>query len=253
MPARIELELAHRPGVRLYPARLHGAACALFETPESDHNSQHKPFTASPLVGGSRGSLWILGWLGETSVPSAGEVVVFGDHRCAVLGRRVVQTSYAELSATAHCDAATLELWSPAYFSRNGRDYPLPDPVLIVRGLVARWNQHCPAHLRWSEEVSRQLFREVTIAEMTGRTVRAQVTYTMEQIGFVGSVRLLLKQSATADVGVAFSALMKFAQLSGIGAQTTHGFGACRLAAMRQTRTARRQLQESARGARNAR
>lgn len=49
MPATVQLTLDLTGRPQIYPARLHGAACALLETERSDHRQQHKPFAVGPL------------------------------------------------------------------------------------------------------------------------------------------------------------------------------------------------------------
>ena len=115
---------------------------------------------------------------------------------------------------------------SPMYFSRNGRDHPIPDPVLIVRSLARRWNVAVPATVAIPDELRDRLCAAVLLADMQGGTVAAPVTTSRDQVGFVGTVRLELPRHAELDIGVVFAALMRFAELAGIGAQTTHGFGA---------------------------
>ncbi|MGH3621762.1 MAG: CRISPR system precrRNA processing endoribonuclease RAMP protein Cas6 [Sciscionella sp.] len=59
--------------------------------------------------------------------------------------------------------------------------------------------------------------------------MRTAVTYTQQQSGFVGTIRLALLRTADHDAETAFTTLMRYAVLAGIGAQTTHGFGAANL------------------------
>jgi CRISPR-associated endoribonuclease Cas6 len=48
----------------VYPARLHGAACALLEGSAVSHTAQHKPFSVGPLFGdGAERARWRPGWL----------------------------------------------------------------------------------------------------------------------------------------------------------------------------------------------
>ncbi len=52
------------------------------------------------------------------------------------------------------------------------------------------------------------------------------VTEQIRQVGFVGEAELRLLKTASAGTAELFGALMRFAAIAGIGAQTTHGFGA---------------------------
>jgi CRISPR-associated endoribonuclease Cas6 len=229
MPAVIEVHLARQAGLAVYPARLHGAACTLLESPDADHTAQRKPFSVGPLIDRGDGVGWTLGWLAHGPPPQVTSSVRFGRTCCPVLAHRVDHCSFAELAATLPVRHAELEIVSPMFFSRNGRDHPLPDPVLIVRSALNRWNHHAPAALAVNDELSRMLLATVWLADMHGRTVRASVTATMDQAGFVGTVRLALLAHADRTTAAVFGALMRFAAIAGLGAQTTHGFGVTRL------------------------
>ena len=136
---------------------------------------------------------------------------------------------FAALAASPPAWSAELDIISPLYFSRNGRDHPLPDPVLMLRSACERWNAFAPIPLPIPDETARALLAAVRLAAMEGRTVSTPVSATMHQTGFVGSVRLALGRDATPCLASAFAALMRFADIAGVGAQTTHGFGAVRL------------------------
>jgi len=86
---------------------------------------------------------------------------------------------------------------SPMYFSRNGRDHPIPDPVLIVGSLARRWNSWAPAALTVSDELRDQLCAAVLLADMQGGTV----TIGRNQIRFTGTVGLGLPRHAERDIG----------------------------------------------------
>jgi CRISPR-associated endoribonuclease Cas6 len=118
------------------------------------------------------------------------------------------------------------------YFSRNGRDLPLPDPVLIVRSALTRWNVHAPPPLAVEPDLGTALISSVYLREHCGQSRQAPVSATMTQTGFVGTAELGLTRVADERVERVFAALMRFAAIAGIGAQTTHGFGATILHAL---------------------
>lgn len=229
MPATITLtlDLTERP--RIYPARLHGAMCTLLEDLDADHGRQHKPFAAGPLRDAEEGTRWRIGWLGEQQPPQLPDSVRFGDVSCPVRGVQYESVGYAGLAQTKPARHAQIETLSPLYFSRNGRDHPLPDPVLIVRTLTQRWNAHAATALAIPEETLHALTDTVILHDMAGETVRTPVSATMKQIGFLGTVRLGLTKAADRDTQTLFAALMRYATMAGIGAQTPHGFGAIEL------------------------
>lgn len=229
MPAVVTLDLVPQPGLQVYPARLHGAACTLMEPTSAEHHAQRKPFSAGPLMGEGGMIRWRLGWLPEDVLALAPQAVRFGPLDCPVLRCDVRPVPFASLANGPPAWSAELELLSPLYFSRNGRDHPLPDPVLIVQSALARWNAFAPPVLAVPPEVAHELAATVWLAAFEGRAESAPVTATMHQTGFVGSVRLALTRAAGPAVAGAFAALMRFADIAGLGAQTTHGFGATHL------------------------
>src|SRR5262249_3504366 len=133
---------------QVYPARLHGAACALLEEPSVPHTAQHKPFSVGPLIDAGAGwTRWRVGWRAPTPPPRRPPQGSFGPTPCALRPPPPLQASFAELLASPPRRHAELRFLSPTYFARNGRDFPLPDPVLVMRSLATRWDAHAPAEL----------------------------------------------------------------------------------------------------------
>ena len=117
-----------------------------------------------------------------------------------------------------------VEFVSPTTFSRNGRSYSLPDPVLVHQQLIRRWNLFSPKPLEISESASRELVSAVTLQRCEVSAER--IPDFGSRVGFTGNVVFRLGGSAGSDV---FSALWQFACFSGVGALTTQGLGAIRL------------------------
>jgi len=254
VPAVVTLDLVPQPGLQVYPARLHGAACALIEPSwDGDHDAQRKPFSVGPLVGENGVARWRLGWLPDDVPDVEPSVVRFGALACPVLRCDVRTVSFAELASGPPAWSAELDVLSLLYFARNGRDHPLPDPVLIVQSALARWNVFAPAELSVPSDVERELVSTVWLAAFDGRTESAPVTATMHQTGFVGSVRLALTRAAGPVTAGAFAALIRFAEIAGIGAQTTHGFGAIHLRRLNTAPPARGRYRSTAEGSKAAR
>lgn len=230
MPAVLDLELSVPAGTQVYPARLHGAACVMLEDSSVPHTAQHKPFTVGPLFEDSAGrTRWRLGWLPATNPPPIPKTVALGPGRCEVQPLRPASVTFAELLASPPVRYVELHFVSPTFFSRKGRDLALPDPVLVMRSLAARWDAHAPIELALPAEVLSALLDSVYLDEMAGETRRAQVSRTMWQTGFVGAVRLALTKAGDDVAAQVLTALARFAECAGVGAQTTHGFGAVRL------------------------
>ena len=103
-----------------------------------------------------------------------------------------------------------------------------PDPRRMAESWRRGWNVWLPeaSELRIGDETFQEVSRTVELADLDLRTAAADSGYGREQAGFVGLVRLGRK--AAAGARAAFGALVRFAEFSGTGAQTTHGFGATR-------------------------
>lgn len=236
MPALITLDLVPGGELRLYPARLHGAACALVEPLwNGEHDAQRKPFSAGPLIGNGGLARWRLGWLPNQVPPFSPDTVRFGSQPCQVVDCTIQDMPFGSLAGAEPAWSADLEIVSPLYFSRNGRDHPLPDPVLMLRSALDRWNAFAPDPFQISDTFGRDLLATVWLASMDGRTVSTPITATMHQTGFVGTIRLALGRAASTPLASMFAALMHYADIAGLGAQTTHGFGAIRLQHLNHT------------------
>lgn len=230
MPAVLDLEPSVPAGTQVYPARLHGAACAMLEDRSVPHTAQHKPFSVGPLFDAGTGRAhWRLGWLGATQPPPIPTAIALGPVRCEIQSTQSTSVTFAELLACQSVRHAELHFVSPTFFARKGRDLPLPDPVLIIRSLASRWDAHAPTELVLPTKEMSALLDTVYLEEMAGETRRAQVSRTMWQTGFVGAVRLSLTRASDDITAQVFTALVRFAEFAGVGAQTTHGFGAVRL------------------------
>jgi CRISPR-associated endoribonuclease Cas6 len=210
------------------PRQVLGAASGLFETAGSDHRAAVKPFASGPFADAGGGTEWRLGWLADGGLPVGwppGEVR-FGAEARRVLGFGGEVRPYAELAGSGAARRARLRMLTPMFFSRNGRDLPLPEPVLLVRSLLARWNTHAPAGVQVGDDDARAVVGAVFLDDVTGSARRVEVGPGLRQVGFVGEAELRLLRSAPAGAAEVFGALMRFAEIAGVGAQTTCGFGA---------------------------
>jgi CRISPR-associated endoribonuclease Cas6 len=241
MPAVITLDLLPAGNLQLYPARLHGAACALVEPLwDGEHDAQRKPFSTGPLVANAGLARWRLGWLASSPPQLSPQTVRFGPQPCQVVGCDIQGVPFGSLAGGEPAWSADLDIVSPLYFSRNGRDHPLPDPVLMLRSALDRWNAFAPQPFQIPDTIVRDLLGTVWLASMEGQTASTPVSATMHQTGYVGTARLALTRAADAPVASTFAALMRYADIAGLGAQTTHGFGAVRLQHLNHTPPARR-------------
>jgi CRISPR-associated endoribonuclease Cas6 len=223
VPATIHLDLDVTTAPTVYPARIHGAACAMLGHPAP---AGVPDFSAWPLVGHGDRARWRLGWLPSSACPGIPTEIAFGERRHRVVEQTVVPVEFAELAACPPARHADIDVHSPMYFSRNGRDLPLPDPVQMLRSPMDRWDRHAPPELRIPAEVRRELLSTVYVVTFDGGTRRGSVGRRTEQTGFTGSVTLALTRTADRTAAHVFGAVLRFASIAGIGAQTAHGFGA---------------------------
>ncbi|MFF4652618.1 CRISPR system precrRNA processing endoribonuclease RAMP protein Cas6 [Streptomyces sp. NPDC001380] len=235
MPARWTLRL-HTPSPTrpATPAQLHGLACALLEGAGADHAAQHKPFAVSPLLGAdpSAGETELcLGWLDDSRAPDlevlTGHRLRLGSQFLTVRHARVEAAPYEVLLAAPPARHAEMAFLTPAFFSRAGRWIPLPDPELLYRGLLRRWNAHSgtPVHPQTEEEL-------LATVVLTGHDV-ASASVDLgpgRRTGFTGTASFSLLGHAGHDTADAFAALTRFAAVAGVGGQTTHGQGYVRTA-----------------------
>lgn len=231
MPALLDLELAVPANTTVYPARLHGAACAMFEGSSTSHTAAHKPFSVGPLIEAGTGcTQWRVGWLAATEPPPIPQIVAFGENRCVVRPTQPRHASFAELLSGPALRHVELQFLSPTFFARKGRDLPLPDPVLMMRSLATRWDVHAPPELVLPADVLTRLLDSVYLQDVAIESRHAKVSVTMWQTGFIGAAQLGLTRAGNNVTAQVFTALVRFAEFAGVGAQTTHGFGAVRIA-----------------------
>jgi CRISPR-associated endoribonuclease Cas6 len=140
--------------------------------------------------------------------------------------------SHAELAAGRVVRAAEVTLRSPTYFSQNGVHVVVPEPRLIVGSWRRRWNASLPQddELAITDELWRDIHPAVTLMAFELCTQPRATGHGRTQTGFAGTMTLRLDNDCPAGVNRAFSALARFAEFCGTGAQTTHGFGATAVA-----------------------
>lgn len=233
MPSRLQVHLhgAAEAAECVSAAQAHGLACALVEEEDRDHHAPVKPFalqgiaTPSPSRGESAGSL-VIGWLDDERVP-AWESWHQKETR---LGARPVQVraveqetaSYADLATSAAASRVGVVFEAPALVRRGGRNLPLPEPELLMSGLLRRWNAFSP--LVVPEPQAAELLASVYVARHEVRTVPLELRG-QGRAGFVGTATFGLSAQAPLALRRWLAALWRFASFSGVGAHTTHGLG----------------------------
>ena len=225
MPTAIDLVL-DRCVPRHTPDQLHGLACAVLEGEGAEHTAGVKDFTVWPLREEPAGQILRITLLPDEDCRGRPirTPLRLGSHYFDVRRRIDTHITFAELSQSRRHSTSSLTFETPTYFSRNGRDLPLPDPVLVYGGLARRWNQYAPAELQISESARRALLDGVVICDVDIQAVSSEAAHRSRRTGFIGRVEFGLIKSGH-QVAPLFSALSRAAQYLGVGAQTTRGFG----------------------------
>ncbi|WP_076817372.1 CRISPR system precrRNA processing endoribonuclease RAMP protein Cas6 [Pseudofrankia asymbiotica] len=177
---------------------------------------------AAPAV-----TTWRLGWLADDApLPSwPPDTVRFGSRVVPVIGADLHRYSYAELAQGRPARGARLTMNTPTFFSRDGRDLPLPDPALAIGGLLARWNTYAPGPLRIGADDARALIEAVFLDGVWGASSEVELGHGLRQVGFVGQADLRLLAATSDYIATMFAALARFAAFAGVGERTAHGFG----------------------------
>lgn len=243
MPTRIELRLKATWTVRPDTRQLHGLACALFEAdgvPQDGHAGQEKPWSAAPLHAAPGGTpdewTWRSAWLPDSVPPLSqmdAESVRVGHTSCVVVEASQRRVTHAVLASGPAPGSVTVEFGSPTYFSRNGADAAIPDPRLIVGSWRRRWNASLPNAdpLAIGDDEWQELQRSLGLGAFELRTETRDSGHGKNRLGFTGRATIALARSSSGSARKLLGALARFAEYSGTGAQTTHGFGATALIA----------------------
>lgn len=239
MPTLIEMRLKAAWAVRPDTRQLHGLACALFKgdgdgVPEDEHAGQEKPWSVAPLraaPGAAAGEwAWRAAWLPDSapplSQPNADSVRV-GHTNCVVVETSQRRVTHAVLASGPAPASVTVEFGSPTYFSRNGADLAVPDPRLIVGSWRRRWHASLPDAdpLAIGDDDWQNLQRPFGLAAFALRTETRDSGHGKNRTGFVGQATIALARGSAPSARKLLGALARFAEYSGTGAQTTHGFG----------------------------
>ncbi|MGC5234464.1 CRISPR system precrRNA processing endoribonuclease RAMP protein Cas6 [Streptomyces albogriseolus] len=213
------------------PAQLHGLACKLLETPETDHTAQAKPFTISPLFEDpTHPSLrhLRLGWLADDHPldlsPLRGQRLRLGHHFLRVEATHREHTPYAALLMGAPTTRATFTFHSATLFKSKGRTVAIPDPGILFPGFLRRWNAHAPFPI--PRDATTGLVDAIILTDHATYTIRAPLPRTggSGRKGFLGTATFTLT-SPDPTYAQVFTALCRLATMTGVGAQTTHGLG----------------------------
>ena len=233
-----------RPSRPLEPTtrQLHGLACAVFEgTYSASHVGQDKQFTIWPLNPDPDGWLlraaWLPPGLPHSVLAVCGQLRI-GSVTCAVTDLAFRPAFHTDLASGPPLTEAQLTFRSPTYFTQNGTHVVLPDPRLIAGSWRRRWNASLPDQdsLTIGDDQWRDLHHALRLTAFNLHTQSRDAGHGHPQTGFTGTATLRLDKNTPTSVCQAFGTLTRFAEFSGTGAQTTHGFGATMVSAAQGSR-----------------
>jgi len=114
---------------------------------------------------------------------------------------------------------------TPTTFKRGKKDYPLPDPKLIFKGLIRKWLFFSGKKI--DTDLKKVIEEDI---EIMGAWIRTKkVTLSGGKItGFTGRVVLHINNN-NKDVLKWINTLARFSEFAGIGRKTTMGFGMVKL------------------------
>ncbi|MEI7589896.1 MAG: CRISPR-associated endoribonuclease Cas6 [Deltaproteobacteria bacterium] len=123
------------------------------------------------------------------------------------------------------CRKISLFVVSPMSFKKGDLHYPLPEPALLFRNLLRRWNQFSEIELPDDCD-----FGDVSFAHFDLQTHPFTLRKGGTVLGATGKLTFIF-QNETSQI---CHALLQFALYAGIGVKTTQGMGMCRIVSIMQ-------------------
>ena len=230
MPAEVRLLLVDPTHGRRDPTpqQLHGLVSTLLAESDEQHAAPEKPWsTAITRVSPTELEVAI-GWLPiEPPPPLSPTSVRLGPSRCSVTSVDVTEVAFERL-ASHPADEVGLEFLTPTWTSRDSHATPFPDPVVVFTRLIARWNRYAPPPACIGVDMRRNLLDTLELRAWSGETWRFDLGRGA-RTGFVGRAVVGVTETGTRMPAWLLGALSGFAELAGVGAQTTFGAGRVRV------------------------
>ena len=137
--------------------------------------------------------------------------------------------SWEDLYAVKPSSTLVLEFKTPTFFRRQGVNYAIPEPTLILRSLERSWSIYSPYPI--PPGLAKQMANRTSVTDLKIRSLAHKGHHRVN--GFVGRVTLHLPR-ATEEEALWLSRLGELAFFSGVGAKTTLGFGLARRYELRE-------------------
>ena len=114
-----------------------------------------------------------------------------------------------------------VDFLTPTSFKRGKFDYILPEPELLFKSLLRKWNAFSPEKMGW--ELLDFVKKHVFVSGLWVNSVKTEISEKAKILGFRG--RVYLYSEKLSEETRLLNALLQFAEFSGIGRKTTMGFG----------------------------
>ena len=140
---------------------------------------------------------------------------------------KIDYSDYSEIAkARSNDQSIILDFLSPTTFRSKGTNYPLPDPNMVFRSLLTKWNSFSANLFQVDVSWLDWLKISVRIGHVYQSTQAVQVTeHDHTETGFLGQIQYRIIGKVNSDECKIANMLADFSYYSGVGAKTTHGMG----------------------------
>ena len=118
-----------------------------------------------------------------------------------------------------------VDFLTPTSFKKGKFDYILPEPELLFKSLLKKWNAFSSKKIRWEllDFVKKHLF----VSGLWINSCKTEISERAKIVGFRG--RVYLYSDSCSEETKLLKVLLKFSEFSGVGRKSTMGFGKTRL------------------------
>jgi len=118
-----------------------------------------------------------------------------------------------------------VDFLTPTSFKRGKFDYILPEPELLFKSLLRKWNAFSPEKIGW--ELLDFVRKHVFVSGLWINSYKTEISEKAKIVGFRG--RVYFYSDRLSEETKLLRALLKFSEFSGVGRKSTMGFGKTRL------------------------
>ncbi len=235
------------PLSEIKPDKIHGVFFSLIDRKLGEE--LHKPSRIKPFVLGipklfrseeSVERIFLrISFLEDTLFPKflsslllhEGKDIFINDIKLKKLKKPFIDERWIKTYETLYKDSSTektivFDFITPTSFKRGKKDYPLPDPKLIFKGLIRKWLFF--SDIRIDTDLRKVIEEDI---EVMGAWIRTKKIALSEGkiTGFTGRVVLYINNN-NKEILKWINTLAKFSEFAGVGRKTTMGFGMVKLA-----------------------